>query len=66
VNESNIVIASNDISKGRESFLNTLNGHRLWQGISQMLEFLICGCRWDEKPVAVASSQTSNDPGSGN
>lgn len=49
-----MVIAADDISKGRETLFYPLNLHGIWQGIAQMLQFLVCGCSGDEKTVLVA------------
>jgi hypothetical protein len=40
VDESDVIIARNNISKGRQALFDALNGHLFRKRISQMLQFL--------------------------
>ena len=55
VNESDVIIASDDVPQGRESLLDSLNLNLVRQGIPQMLEFLVCCGEWDDESVAVSN-----------
>jgi hypothetical protein len=59
VDQSDIVIARNDIAQRRQPFLNTLNFNRLGDGVSQVKEFLICRWRGDKQSSSISFPQVS-------
>lgn len=54
VDECDIVIAGDDVAESGETLLDALDADRVWEGIPEVLEFLICGRRGDEQTVSVA------------
>src|SRR5713226_2673251 len=63
MHQRNVVIASDHVPERGKSFLDALKGNRVWEGVSQVLQFLVRRCRWYEEPVAVAGGETSDDAG---
>lgn len=47
MDESDIVVTCDDISEGRKSFFNSLDGDGVWEGVAQMLELLVGGGSWN-------------------
>lgn len=63
VYECNIIVARDYISQGTETFLDTLDGDGIREGVAKVLELLVCRSRWDEQAVPVARCETSDDAG---
>ncbi|SRR6266403_3461010 len=63
VHQRDMIVASDHVPKRRKSFFDPLKGDGVREGIPQMLQFLICRCRWYEEPVAVAGGETAYDTG---
>jgi hypothetical protein len=53
MNESDVVVASDHVSEGRQSFLYPLNGNSIWDSIPKMLQLLIRSRRRDEEAVTI-------------
>jgi hypothetical protein len=66
MDKGNIIVANNDISKGRKSFLYSLNGYFFRQRVANMLEFLVSGSVGNQEAVLVADAKTSDDSCSSN
>lgn len=63
MNNSHMVITSDDVSQSGETLIDTTNGDFVWKGVSEMLKFLVCGGVWNEKSVAVSNCESSDDSG---
>lgn len=61
VYECDIVVARDYISQGAETFLDTLDGDGIREGVAQVLELLVGRRRWDEQAMPVARRETSDD-----
>ena len=54
VHECDVVVGGDDVAECRETLLDALDGDCVWEGISEVLEFLVCGPRGDEETVFVS------------
>lgn len=54
VYECDVVVAGDDVSECGETLLDALDGDCVWEGIPEVLEFLVCGRRGDEETVSVS------------
>lgn len=66
MDKGNVVIANNDISEGRKSFLYSLNSYFFGQRVANMLEFLVSGGVGDQKTILIADAKTSDNSNSSN
>ena len=58
-----MIVASDHVPKRGESLFDTLKRNGVREGISQVLQFLVRRRGRNEKPVAVAGSETADDAG---
>ena len=63
VDERDVVVASDHVPERRETLLDALKSDGFRECISQVLQFLVGRCGWDEEPVAVAGGETADDAG---
>lgn len=54
VHECDVVVGGDDVAESGETLLDALDGDCVREGISEVLEFLICGRRGDEEAVSVS------------
>lgn len=54
VDQSHVVVAGDDVSQRRQTFLYPLNVNRVWKGVPDVLQLLICRVVWNKKTVAVS------------
>ena len=48
VHQRHVVVAADDVSQGGQALFYPLDLHRVGNGVSQMLEFLVGGGGWDK------------------
>ena len=49
-----MVVASDNVSEGGESFFYALDYHRVWEGVAKVLEFEVSGSGGEEDSAAVS------------
>ena len=52
-----MVVAADYIAEGREALFDALDFDAIWEGVAEMLEFLIGCCCWDEETIFVSLSE---------
>lgn len=62
MHQGDIVIAGYDVPQGREPLIHSLYLDCVWQGVSEVLEFLVCGGVGDQQPVSVAHAHAAYYP----
>lgn len=53
MNKSYVVIAGGDVAQRREPLLHSLNSHRIWEAVADVLQLLVCCTAWHQEPVPV-------------
>lgn len=53
MHESDVVVGDDAVSKGRKALLHPLDHHRVRQGVSEVLQLLICCCVGNQQPSLV-------------
>lgn len=66
MDESNIVVTRNDIAESWQPFLNSLDLHRVWQSISDVLQLQISRGTGNDESFSVSYAQSTDDPTSSN
>ena len=54
MDECDVVVAGDNVAEGGEPLLDALDANSVWEGVAEVLEFLICGRRGDEQTVSVS------------
>lgn len=53
VDQSDVIVTSDDVSEGRESFFDSLNRDGVGERVAEVLKFLIGRCRGYEESMSV-------------
>ena len=64
VNQSNIVVAADAVSKGRQLFFNSDDFDWFRERVSDVSEFVVCGIVGDEQTFFISRSGSANNSGS--
>jgi hypothetical protein len=48
-----VVVAADNVAQCGQSLFYALDLHRVWEGVAQVLQFLVCGGGRDEETFAV-------------
>lgn len=59
MHDGDVVVTADDIAEGREALFDTLDLDTVWEGIAEVLEFLIGCCCRDEETVFVSLCEVS-------
>jgi hypothetical protein len=54
VHECDVVVGGDNVAESGETLLDALDGDCVWEGIAEVLEFLVGGRRGDEEAVSVS------------